>query len=110
MPSDDVTLKAYYKVDKKSRNPMNPKNMFLRPNSNINDKEKYYRDIYVLSSLDEIFLYSESIKIFEVNYMSYTFKRETRSTAFGSSARFGTSFRYGTNPVRFGTSFGCDLK
>ena len=31
--SDVVTLKTYYKVDRKSRNPMNPKKIFERKNS-----------------------------------------------------------------------------
>lgn len=62
-------LKSYFKVDRKSRNPMNPLKIFKRNHIMSEQSETFYRDIYTISPLDEAF--NSSIKIFEVSQQRF---------------------------------------
>lgn len=84
--------------------------MFKRFNCIPEEAETFYRDMYLISPLDEPF--NNSIKIFEVSQQRIIPKQrdfQTRSTAAGSSIRFTSNFRFSSIPQRL-TSFAKDIK
>lgn len=84
--------------------------MFKRLNCIDEETETFYRDIYLISPLEEPS--NSSIKIFEVSQQRFIPKQrdfQTRSTAAGSSIRFTSNFRFSSIPQRL-TSFAKDVK